>query len=141
MKKKIIASFSALIIFIFVSGQGTSRNVYTTDIDNFWIAFDSIQTTSDSAQQIGFIKKFYIDPGSAGLKSFMIVRGNSAERWVRLIRHSPKFWTSIRPNTLTVKEKAELIENRIQRLKELYPQLTDAKMYFTIGGLNSGGTT
>lgn len=49
--------------------------------------------------------------------------------------------TSIRPNTLTVKSKAKEIEKSIKKLKSLYPQLKDAKMYFTIGGLRSGGTT
>ena len=75
MKKKIIASISMLMTLMSIYAQDTSKKVYTTDIDNFWIAFDSIQTTSDSARQIAFIKKFYIDPGSARLKSFMMVRG------------------------------------------------------------------
>jgi hypothetical protein len=135
---------SSALFFLFsvtAFGQGTSQKVFVADIDNFWAAYDSIQTTNDSTQQIAYIKKLYIDKGSAGLKSFMMVRSNSAEKWVRLIRQSPKFWSSIRPNTLAVKDKADLIENRIQKLKELYPQLSEAKMYFTIGGLNSGGTT
>jgi len=130
-----------LVACLSVLAQGTSQKVFVADIDNFWIAFDSVQTTNDSVQQIAYIKKLYIDKGSVGLRSFMAVRGNSAEKWVRLIRQSPKFWASIRPNTVTVKEKAELIEARIQKLKELYPELSEAKMYFTIGGLNSGGTT
>ena len=33
------------------------------------------------------------------------------------------------------------IEASIVRLKKIYPELREAKMYFTIGGLRSGGTT
>lgn len=117
------------------------RKVFTSDIDNFWIAFDSIQSTKDSLQQIGFIQKLYIDKGSKGLKAFMEARDYTAKLWVELIRKYPKFWNSIRPNTLTVKSYAAEIEQSIKKLKDLYPGLKEAKIYFTVGGLRSGGTT
>jgi len=41
---------------------------------------------------------------------------------------------------ISLKKKQE-IEKSIQKLKKLYPDLKEAKMYFTIGGLRSGGTT
>ncbi|MGN6165895.1 MAG: hypothetical protein ACTHOF_15270, partial [Flavisolibacter sp.] len=88
-----------------------------------------------------FIQTLYVDKGTEGLKAFMEVRDYTADLWVSLIRSYPKFWKSIRPNTLTVKSKAKEIEQSIQKLKKLYPELKEAKMYFTIGGLRSGGTT
>jgi len=132
---------SALLFSWNVSAQEKSQKVFTEDIDNFWVAFDSIQATNDSLRQIHFIKTLYIDKGSQGLKAFMLLRSYSAEGWVQLINRSPKFWASVRPNTLATKNKAPMIEASIRRFKELYPQLSDAKMYFTIGGLRSGGTT
>ena len=42
---------------------------------------------------------------------------------------------------LTAKSYASEIEKSISKFKELYPDLKEAKMYFTIGGLRSGGTT
>ena len=71
----------------------------------------------------------------------MQARDYSAVKWVKLINRSPKFWASISRSTLTVKDKAQQIESSINKFKELYPELTDAKMYFTVGGLSSGGTT
>ena len=118
-----------------------SQKVFTSDIDNFWIAYDSIQTTKDSLEQIHFIQTLYIDKGTHGLKAFMDARDYSAKLWVGLIRKYPKFWNSIRPNTITVKSYAAEIEKSISKFKDLYPDLKEAKMYFTVGGLRSGGTT
>jgi hypothetical protein len=118
-----------------------SQKVFTSDIDHFWTAFDSTQTTTDSLQQLHFIQTLYIDKGTPGLMAFMQARNYSAPLWVKLIRQYPKFWQSIRPNTISVKSRASEIEASIQRFKQLYPPLSNAKMYFTVGGLRSGGTT
>jgi hypothetical protein len=117
------------------------QKVFTSDIDHFWTAYDSVQTTSDSLRQVYFIQTLYVDKGTPGLKAFMEARDYSAPAWVGLLRHYPKFWQSIRPNTLSVKSRAGEIEASIKKFKQLYPPLSDAKMYFTVGGLHSGGTT
>ncbi len=116
------------------------QKVFTIDIDNFWNAFDSVRTTTDSVKQVNYVQSLYIDKGTEGLKAFMKARGYSAPLYVSLIRRYPKFWNSIRPNTLAVKSKGKEIEKSIEKFKKLYPELRDAKMYFTIGGLRSGGT-
>ena len=139
--KRIFTTFFPLFILLYTSTAQDTKKVFTSDIDNFWIAYDSIQTTKDSLKQVHFIQTLYIDKGTKGLKAFMAARDYSAELWVNLIRLYPKFWNSIRPNTLTAKSYATVIEKTIKKLKELYPDLKNAKMYFTVGGLRSGGTT
>ena len=141
MKIRLLLPLFLLSSFSLRSAAQDTNKVFTTDIDNFWIAYDSIQTTTDSLMQIDFIQKLYIDKGTKGLRSFMVLRDYSAKLWIQLIRSYPKFWRSIRPNTLTVKSYASQIETSINKFKELYPDLRDANMYFTIGGLRSGGTT
>src|SRR5215510_10221541 len=129
-KTFIIVSFLTQTVFVFA--QNSEQKVFTVDIDNFWRAFDSIQTTKDSAQQVKIIESMYIGRGTAGLKAFMMARDYNAVKWAGLIRRSPKFWASVRPNTLNAKDKAAQIESSINKFKELYPELGDAKMYFTI---------
>lgn len=119
--------------------QNASK-IFTTDIDNFWTAYDSIQKTSDFSKKIRLIDKLYIDKGTKGLKAFMEARNFNDTLWVNLIGEYPKFWNSIRPNTLTAKTKTQEFENAINTLKKLYPELKEAEMYFTVGGLRSGGT-
>ncbi|MDE1193419.1 MAG: DUF2268 domain-containing putative Zn-dependent protease [Arachidicoccus sp.] len=130
-----------IVIIISFKQASAQQKVYTQDIDNFWIAYDSIKTTNDSLKQIHFIQTLYIDKGTQGLKAFMQVRNYSAELYVQLIKKYPKFWNSVRANTLIVKSKVLDIEKSIKKFKTLYPELRNAKMYFTIGGLRSGGTT
>lgn len=140
MNRKIIC-FLGILIYCQSYGQPSASKVTTSDIDNFWIAYDSIRTTKDSIQQIHFITTLYIDKGTPGLHAFMKARDYTAARWVGLINQFPKFWNSIRSNTLQVKSMAREIDKSISRLKELYPYLQEAKIYFTIGALRSGGTT
>ncbi len=120
--------------------QKTKAEVYTADIDHFWTAYDAARHTSDTTEQQNIMQKLYIDKGSEGLKAFMKLRDYDAALYVNLINKAPKFWSSIRPNTLRVKSQAAAIERSISKLKKLYPEMRPAKMYFTIGGLRSGGT-
>lgn len=131
------------IIVAFIITNAFSQNpskIFTTDIDNFWTAYDSIQKTNDFSKKIHFIDKLYIDKGTEGLKAFMKARDFNDTLWVNLINEYPKFWNSIRPSTLTAKTKIQEFDNAISFLRKLYPELKDAEMYFTIGGLRSGGT-
>ena len=117
-----------------------NKTVYTEDIDHFWEAYDSIQTTDNYDKKIEYINDLYIDKATVGLQSFMKSRHYKDSIYVYLIDGLPKFWNSLRTNTLKVKKKIPDLEKSIDRLRELYPELTDAKIYFTIGCLNSGGT-
>ncbi|MBD0332652.1 MAG: hypothetical protein ICV66_08350 [Chitinophagaceae bacterium] len=142
MKRVVVTVIVFPTLSLTSAGQkNTNQKVFTSDIDNFWRAYDSCQSTKDSLKQLHFIQTLYIDKGTEGLKAFMQARDYTVELWVSLIRKYPKFWNSIRPNTFTVKLKAKEIEQSIQKLKNLYPDIKEAKMYFTIGGLRSGGTT
>jgi hypothetical protein len=82
----------------------------------------------------------YIYKGTKGLEAFMKARDYSDTLYVELIDAYPKYWESIRQNTLSVKSKTSEMNEAVARFKQLYPALKDAEMYFTIGGLRSGGT-
>lgn len=140
MKRIFVAFFTFLMLSCIAPAQNKNQKVYTVDIDNFWIAYDSCQTTADSLKQLNIIQTLYVDKGTEGLKAFMEARDYTPELWVSLIRRYRKFWNSIRPGTLAVKSTASEIEQSIKKLKQLYPGLKKARMYFTIGGLRSGGT-
>jgi hypothetical protein len=141
MKKTILSILLGIGCQTSSWAQGQSQKVFTADIDHFWQAYDSCRTTTDSLRQLYFIRTLYIDRGTPGLHGFMKARNFSAEGWVSLIRTYPKFWNSIRPHTLRIKGKVPLLEEYIGRLRVLYPPLKPAAIYFTIGGLGSGGTT
>lgn len=140
MRKLVATTLFVALLTSALTAQKAPFLVFTDDLDRFWMAYDSCRLTTDSLQQLQYIQQQYIDPGSPGLKAFMQARDYTAAHWVHLIRHYPKFWDSVRPNTLAVKQRSRDIEQRLRRLRKLYPALRPARMYFTIGGLRSGGT-
>lgn len=143
MLLKITMKRFATIIFSLVFASAFSQKqtkIFTSDIDNFWVAYDSIQNTNDHSRKLDLIKKLYTDKATKGLKAFMSARDYNDSLYVKLIDKYPKFWNTVRQNTLTIKAKTNEFEASVDRLKQIYPELKDAEMYFTIGGLNSGGT-
>ena len=136
--KCLIILICSLTSSVIVCGQN-APSVYTSDIDNFWIAFDSIQTIKEKNTQIEVMQSMYIDKGTYGLKRFMELRKFDAAKLVETINKYPKFWRSIRGNTLTVKEALPGIETYIQKFKLIYPDLRAAKMYFTISAIKAAG--
>jgi hypothetical protein len=130
-----------LLCFITFNSHAQSRTtIVTDDIDNFWQAYDKVTTTKDSTQQYYYINNLFINKGTAGLKAMMEARGYTAQSYINAINEYPEFWQSVRENTHKAKGLGKDIENGIGRLKNLYPDLKPAKVYFTIGAMRSGGT-
>lgn len=137
MKRNLIIFF----IFLFNITFGQTTKIFTSDIDNFWVAYDSIKTTNDTTKQIQFFQTLYLDKATAGLKDFIVARQHSAKRHLNNVLTKPKFWISLRPHTLEIKNHTKDIELLMTRFKLLYPKFRQPDVYFTIGVLNSGGTT
>ncbi|MES1181216.1 MAG: DUF2268 domain-containing putative Zn-dependent protease, partial [Flavobacterium sp.] len=130
-----------LATFSLIAYSQSSSKIFTSDIDNFWIAYDSVQSTNDSAKQIQFIQTLYMDKATEGLKDFIISRQHSAARHLKNIKKYPGFWVSLRPHTQEIKLYIGDITKVMTRFKKLYPEFKEPAVYFTIGCLNSGGTT
>ena len=124
-----------------ILGQNTKTKIFTTDIDNFWIAYDSIQNTSENVKQLKFIQELYLDKASEGLKEFIILREHTAKRHLENILKYPKFWNSVRTYTLQIQTHKKEIKKIMLRFRKLYANFKEPEIYFTIGCLNSGGTT
>jgi Predicted Zn-dependent protease (DUF2268) len=129
-----------LVLAASLSAQNTTK-IFTSDIDNFWIAYDSVQTTKDTTRQVQFIQALYLDKATDGLKDFMVSRELSAKRYLKNIERRPKFWVSVRPYTLKIQSYTPDVDKIMLRFKELYPDFKQPGVYFTIGCLSSGGTT
>jgi hypothetical protein len=117
-----------------------AQNIYTQDIDNFWVAYDSVRSTSHKEEQVRFINKLYIEKASEGLKAFLKNKSNIDLKWVDLINKQQSFWDSIRPGTMAVKALVHKVQNSVDALRILYPALKDAATYFIIGVRQQGGT-
>lgn len=143
---KSLSKFLAIILFNFVlignsQAQTKQQTIVYTDIDNFWVAFDSVKTTTDSLKQLNILQRLYVDKGTPGLKAFMQAKGYTTEAWLDCIRSYPKYWASIRPKTLKIKAVNKELDPYIAKFKKTYPAFKPGNIYFTIGAMRSGGTT
>jgi hypothetical protein len=136
--KKILPVWPFLLLVFCAKGQG-GQEIYLSDIDNFWRAYDSVQTTTDSVKQVSYIQTLYIDKGTDGLRLFMKVRSLTPGLWVHVIRQYPGFWRSIRPNTLVVRQKEGEILSGVEKFRATYSNYKEGKIYFTIGALKAAG--
>lgn len=135
-----IFSLCALFLSIFTFCQ-SKKIVITDDIQRFWNAYDIIIQERDSIKQIEHIKEMYISKGTPGLSAIMQARNYSAESYIYAIRNYPKFWNSVRNNTLSANNYAKRIEKGLKKFTKIYPEAKPAKIYFTIGALRTNGTT
>ncbi len=113
----------------------------TSDIDNFWRAYDLAVKESDQTKRIAVFQTEYLDKGSVGLTDFVRLRIKRAKDIVEVVDRLPRFFASIRRSTLRVKEMEGEMRLSFRRFKKLYPDAVFPDVYFVIGVLNTGGTT
>jgi hypothetical protein len=142
-----------IIIFVFASlnvlsqtGAGLNRDpktvkFVTSDIDNFWRAYDIAAKESEKAKRIQIFQTEYLDKGSLGLKDFLQLRIRSAQDLVAVMDQMPKYYASIRPSTLAVAKMQKRVRAAFTKFKSIYPDAVFPDVYFLVGAANSGGTT
>ena len=137
--KKIPLTLLILLIFGFANSQN-KQIIETSDIENFWNAFDMLKDASNKNDSINIIQTEYIDKSTEFFKEFIKVRNFKAEEYVSLIYKHPKFWTSIRKETENVRNKKDDIEKILDKYEKVIPNFKRPNVCFAIGCLRTGGT-
>ena len=114
--------------------------IITSDIQLFWNAYDKISQTKDTTLQQKHLKELFFEKGSKGLDGIVRARNYTPQEYLQAINTYPLFWKSVRKNTFQAKKLSEELEDGIQKLKVVYPNLKPIKIYFTIGALRTNGT-
>jgi hypothetical protein len=92
-------------------------------------------------KRVAIFQAEYLDKGSPGLKDFLRLRIKSAETLVGTIDRMPKYYASIRPQTLQVHRMEKRLRAAFKKFKSIYPEAVFPDVYFLIGVTSSGGTT
>lgn len=140
MKYTLILLLLALNLTL-LPAQGTGEFIVTSDIDHFWAAYDKIQTTPDTSLQMQYLQSLFLEKGSEGLGLIMQARRYTPKEYLESIHRYPLFWSSIRENMLKAEACAAEIEDGVEKLKAIYPQLKPTNIYFTVGALRTPGTS
>ena len=109
----------------------------TTDITNFWAAYDK----AASGDKTAVFQQEYFDKGSPGLRAFALLKIGNVRSLVNAINAYPRYYASIRQSTLRVASMEGRIRESFRKLKSIYPDAVFPDVYFVIGRLSSGGTT
>src|SRR5262249_48772977 len=119
-----------------VNREPEVAKLITSDIPNFWKAFDQMSPEND----LLMFKNEYLNKGSIGLKDFSKARFTLCDL-VSAVEDNTKLYASIRQDTLNLENMKGQIKSSFRKLKELYPDAVFPDVYFLIGANNSGGTT
>lgn len=111
----------------------------TSDVDLFWRAYDlAMQVSPDRRPAI--YQTEYLDRGSAGLRDFMVIRHATAQSLAEYVDKHPRFYATIRANTLQITRLSGQIHDIYRRMKALYGDAYFPNVYFCVGGFFGGGT-
>ncbi|MGL4596592.1 MAG: Ig-like domain-containing protein [Bacteroidia bacterium] len=140
--KNVLIILTVLVLLVNCrTNKKEAAHIITSDIHNFWIAYDKIKSTDDSVLQYNYLDSLYFKKGTAGLAAIIEAKNYTPQDYINAIRNYPKFWESVRENTFKADELSLKLEEGIKKLGVLYPELKPAKIYFTIGALRTNGTT
>jgi hypothetical protein len=114
--------------------------IITEDIERYWEAYDQLANCKTTEDSIVAFQTLYIDRASEGLQAFIKTRDYSAKEYVYQARKAPKYWASIRENTLSIQEKLPELRSVYAAYKKAFPDHTPPKTCFAIGSLRSAGT-
>lgn len=119
-----------------VNGQ-TDNSIYTQDVLHFWEAYDSLQTGVDT---INVFQKIVLDRATESFKEFIKRNNITAKNYAAQIRRYPKFYRSIRANSLKLIQSETEIKSLVQKLRDIYPNLVYADFCIAFGNFYTGGT-
>lgn len=128
-----------IILFIIVTTKSIGQTtIYTKDIENFYQAFDSVQTTNNNQKQIDFVQKIYLDNGTLGIKYAIdnSVDGGkkaTAKNWADLMQNAKENLIRIRPYLSSLPSQASILNSRFKYFKEQYPNFKNGNVYFFVG--------
>jgi hypothetical protein len=119
-----------------LENENDEVNIITTDVDNFWKAFDEFKRdTATNAFQI------YLDNASVGLKDFIQWHIDTGTHLKKTIRRELQYYEKARPYSYEILQHKETIKKYFQAFKEIYPYAVYPDIYAVVGVMNSGGTS
>jgi hypothetical protein len=138
-----LKSISTSIILLIFNALQAQVTIETADLKNFYIAFDSIQATSDTLKQKYYLTTFYFDKASSGLKSFIKLHdregGLDANTLLPYVLKNKEKLSKNRLAILSVEKQKPKILKKIKYYKKLYPEFKEGTIIYVVGREIFGG--
>jgi hypothetical protein len=121
----------------YVTVNPDEAKLITSDIANFWYAFDTATPENDDR----VFREEYLRRGTDGLKEFSRLKIDNLRGFIRSISRHSNYYSSIRTSSLALLSEESNIRSAYHRLKAVYPEAMFPPVYFLIGAMNTGGVT
>jgi Predicted Zn-dependent protease (DUF2268) len=112
----------------------------TTDLVNFWAAYDAGGSTGNAA----IFQREYLDKASPGLNEFIGRRNVTAQSIATMVTVYRKYFASIRATNLALASNSAVLDRvraGFQRIEDLYPDAVFPPVTLLVGRFSTGGTT
>lgn len=133
--KTFLVIFTSFILYS-CSGQN-SKNVVidTSDIANFWTAYDSIQNSTEKSK---VFTELYLNKASEPFKKMIEASGDisNVENYFESFEKYPKFWASLRKPTMELQKIESEVFACYDRVKKIYPEFNAGNVCVFIGVRN-----
>lgn len=120
------------------SEKPRDSNIITSDIDNFYKAFDL--ATEDSTKAETIFNRYYFKKGSPGLDDFYKTKIRSKEKFTEFVLAFEDYYQSIKKDISNLEDLENKIDRNFQKFEKLYPQAEFPDVYFVVGKFQSNGT-
>lgn len=151
MNKKIITGIIAILCmllfgFICIKSEIFLDNklnfkIETSDINRFWLVYDSLKHVNTTGDSINIIQHLYLDNMSKMGKDFIKIRGYTADEYLKTIRKYPRYFTILRIKTANIIANQSKIDTLLKKLQSAIPDYKIPDICFAIGCFRGGGTT
>lgn len=121
-------------------GESSNELIISSDINNFWDAYDAIVATTDTLEKRIILKERFWDKATFGQQELFRVRNYKQEEYLQAIKDYPLFWSSIRMNMKDMQKHEKPIAEGISKIKKIYPSIKPAKVYLGMGVFRTPGT-
>ncbi len=132
-----------LTVLFLVGCQTPSKkvDVLTEDVDRFWRAYDLIQETDSTEEQLAILHKHFIDSASVGQQQLFIARSYTPEEYIENIGKYPKFYASLRKQLKELPSIQAGILQGLQEFEKVYPKVSNSAVVFGMGNFRTNSTT
>lgn len=134
--------FSAIIglLSAFVPDTPLRREVkiFTTDISNFWLAYENCNG-KDAASQEKIFDSIYIQNASPCLKKILTAKKITAKNFVKWIEYEADYFKKCKEVTGKISNYLPGIIADCDKLRLLYPKADIGDVYFMFTGFYTGG--
>lgn len=137
MKRTAITGFILFSSFTSSLFAQSSFAIITSDVVNFWNAFDSLKFSKDT---VGIFQRNVIDKASPQFKIFIKQRNITATNYLTQARAFPKFYSSLRENSFRINKSEKEIRLLVEKFKAIYPDFKEADFVIAFGNFTTGGT-